>query len=167
MIISSLSATFISGLCATAVTRTMNFIFWILMKIVIIMFSIMMTIITILIRNSLLAKCFSVRYISIILSHHIHSPSLLNWRRVRDSNPEGFYTRLFSRQVDYQLSQPGIYWQGFRPWSWWTDSDPRPSAYKALALPTELHQHIYNKAQFLNYNWTDCFKKYCCVSLLN
>ena len=142
MIISSLSMTFISCLCATTMTRTMDFVLWILMKIVIIMFSIMMTIITILIRNSFLAKCFSIRYISIVLSHHIHSPSLLNWRRVRDSNPEGFYTRLFSRQVDYQLSQPGIYWQSFRPWSWWTDLNPRPDHYKWPALPTELHQHI-------------------------
>lgn len=31
------------------------------------------------------------------------------WRRVRDSNPKGFYTQLFSRQPDYQLSQLSIY----------------------------------------------------------
>lgn len=27
-------------------------------------------------------------------------------------------------------------------WSWWTDLNPRPDAYKASALPTELHQHL-------------------------
>ena len=26
------------------------------------------------------------------------------------------------------------------PWSWWTDSNPRPVDYKSTALPTELHQ---------------------------
>ncbi len=26
-------------------------------------------------------------------------------------------------------------------WSWWRESNPRPSAYEALALPAELHQH--------------------------
>ena len=28
------------------------------------------------------------------------------------------------------------------PWSWWTDSNPRPADYKSAALPTELHQRI-------------------------
>ena len=28
-------------------------------------------------------------------------------------------------------------------WSWWTDSNPRPADYKSAALPTELHQRIY------------------------
>lgn len=28
-------------------------------------------------------------------------------------------------------------------WSWWTDSNPRPTDYKSVALPTELHQHTY------------------------
>ena len=26
-------------------------------------------------------------------------------------------------------------------WSWWQESNPWPEAYKATALPTELHQH--------------------------
>ena len=30
------------------------------------------------------------------------------WRRVRDSNPKGFYTQRFSRPPDYQLSQLSI-----------------------------------------------------------
>ena len=27
-------------------------------------------------------------------------------------------------------------------WSWWTDLNRRPTAYKAVALPAELHQHF-------------------------
>ena len=30
----------------------------------------------------------------------------------------------------------------YNPWSWWTDSNPRPADYKSAALPTELHQHF-------------------------
>ena len=30
-------------------------------------------------------------------------------------------------------------------WSWQRDSNPRPAAYKAAALPTELRQHIFKK----------------------
>ena len=29
-------------------------------------------------------------------------------------------------------------------WSWWTDLNPRPADYKSAALPTELHQQIFN-----------------------
>ena len=29
-------------------------------------------------------------------------------------------------------------------WSWWTESNPRPTDYKSVALPAELHQHIDN-----------------------
>ena len=29
-------------------------------------------------------------------------------------------------------------------WSWWTDLNPRPADYKSAALPTELHQRIFN-----------------------
>ena len=29
-------------------------------------------------------------------------------------------------------------------WSWRTDLNPRPDAYKTSALPTELHQHIWS-----------------------
>ncbi len=28
-------------------------------------------------------------------------------------------------------------------WSWWTDLNPRPIDYKSIALPTELHQHLF------------------------
>lgn len=28
-------------------------------------------------------------------------------------------------------------------WSWWTDLNPRPTDYKSVALPTELHQRIW------------------------
>ena len=28
------------------------------------------------------------------------------------------------------------------PWSWWTESNPRPTDYKSVALPAELHQQI-------------------------
>ena len=37
------------------------------------------------------------------------------WRRVRDSNSEGFYTQRFSRPPDYQLSQLSILklWKSF------------------------------------------------------
>ena len=29
---------------------------------------------------------------------------------------------------------------GNSPWSWWTESNPRPTDYKSVALPAELHQ---------------------------
>ncbi len=31
---------------------------------------------------------------------------------------------------------------GKSPWSWWTESNPRPTDYKSVALPAELHQHF-------------------------
>lgn len=30
----------------------------------------------------------------------------------------------------------------YKKWSWWTGSNRRPTAYKAVALPAELHQHF-------------------------
>ena len=64
------------------------------------------------------------------------------WRRVRDSNPEGFYTHLFSRQADYQLSQ-------LSKWSRARGLNSQQNAYKALALPIELTRHINYCMYFL------------------
>ena len=38
--------------------------------------------------------------------------------------------------------KPGQTLSKKQKWSWWTDLNRRPTAYKAVALPTELHQHF-------------------------
>lgn len=42
----------------------------------------------------------------------------------------------------YWFFQPNIVFN-LHFWSWWTDLNPRPTDYKSVALPTELHQRIW------------------------
>lgn len=44
---------------------------------------------------------------------------------------------LATRETSLNITQYGI------EWSWWTDLNPRPTDYKSVALPTELHQRIW------------------------
>ena len=45
------------------------------------------------------------------------------------------------------------------PWSWWTDSNPRPADYKSAALPTELHQRISSSTAGVILSERRCFVK--------
>lgn len=83
------------------------------------------------------------------------------WRSRKDLNLQlDFSEHSLSERADYQLSHYSVS-QSPRTgprilstkkgrkispnldWNWWTDLNPRPTDYKSVALPTELHQRIW------------------------
>ena len=61
------------------------------------------------------------------------------WRVEWDSNPRWLLTTPVFKTGALSLS--AIYPAKTCEWCWLGDSNPRPTAYKAVALPTELSQH--------------------------
>ena len=48
-----------------------------------------------------------------------------------------------SGTLPYKVVTFALLHMALQRWSWWTDLNPRPADYKSAALPTELHQHLY------------------------
>ena len=71
-------------------------------------------------------------YLTLILSCHSNqSPAKRVWFEKEEERKGCAVFRTSGKR-----SEVSFFW----PWSWWTDSNPRPADYKSAALPTELHQ---------------------------
>ena len=66
--------------------------------------------------------------------------SVFWWERV-DSNHRRRCQQIYSLPPLATREHSHVHYS--KKWSWWTDSNPRPADYKSAALPTELHQQIF------------------------